>query len=135
MAEPKPEYTERLEQESIMNQFLDDLQVVLDRWEAEMEADYDGHIVFTIHHPCRGEYDPQKPMVSFSEHSLWAGERKIERPGYPINWSHPTLDAFVENNYWHNPEDAIGDIRLYITKSKRSPIPEGCGTQLEDCSD
>lgn len=135
MIEPKPEYAERLKLEKIRNDFLDDLQIVLDRWEAEMSGDYAGHICITVHHPCRGEYHPEKPMVEFTESSLWAGERTVNRPGYPINWNHPTLDAFVENNYWHNPEDAIGDIRLYITKSRQKPIPEGCGTQLEDCSD
>ena len=118
MAEPTPEYAARLKREKIQSDFLDDLQVVLDRWEAEMEADYDGHICFTVHHPCRGEYDPDKPMVEFSESALWARERNLDRPGYPITWGHPTLEAFVENNYWHNPEDAIGDIRLYISKHK-----------------
>ena len=46
----KPEYAERVKREKIQSDFLDDLQGVLDRWEAEMEADYDGHIEFTIHH-------------------------------------------------------------------------------------
>lgn len=38
----------------------------------------------------------------------------------PINWDFPTLEQFVENNYWWNAKDAIGDIRLYINKSKIS---------------
>lgn len=118
MIEPKHEYAARLEQERIQKDFMDDLQVVLNRWEAEMKGDYEGNICFTVHHPCRGEYDPGKPMVEFTESSLWAGERQIDRPGYPITWDHPTLEAFVENNYWHNPEDAIGDIRLFLAKTK-----------------
>jgi hypothetical protein len=39
-------------------------------------------------------------------------------PGEPRDWDQPTLEAFVENNYWHNPEDAIGDIRLFINKHR-----------------
>lgn len=119
MVELKPEYAARLKRERIREDFLDDLQIVLNRWEAEMEGDCARHICFTIYHPCRGKYDPEKPMVEFTESSLWAGKRQIERPGYPITWDHPTLEAFVENNYWHNPEDAIGDIRLYISKHKQ----------------
>jgi len=36
-----------------------------------------------------------------------------DAPGQPINWAASTLVEFVDQNYWHNPEDAIGDIRLF----------------------
>lgn len=42
----------------------------------------------------------------------------MEEPGLPRNWDYPTLEAFVDGNYWHNPEDAIGDIRLFISKQR-----------------
>lgn len=32
----------------------------------------------------------------------------------PINWDFADLAEFIKNNYWHNPEGAIGDIRLFI---------------------
>lgn len=50
-----------------------------------------------------------------------AGVTTFEEPGLPRSWNHHTLEAFVENNYWHNPADAIGDIRLFISRQK-----EGC---------
>ena len=44
-------------------------------------------------------------------------------PDFPINWGHPTLEEFVVRNYWLNPEDAIGDIRLWIAKHRQSSGP------------
>lgn len=40
-------------------------------------------------------------------------------------WCFKTLEQFVENNYWENPEDAIGDIRKFITinKEKDKNVP------------
>ena len=120
MIEPKPEYVERLKREKICNEFLADIQSVLNKWHAEMEGDDARHICFTVYSPLHGgEYDPEKPMVDFSESYLYPVPTPNEdRPGEPINWGHATLESFVDNNYWHNPEDAIGDIRLYITKHK-----------------
>lgn len=126
MIEPRPEYAERLKRERIREDFLDDIQRVLNKWEAEMTGDDAHHICFTIHSPLRGVYDPEKPMVDFSEWSLWAGERELaERPGEPINWDHQTLEAFVDSNYWHNAEDAIGDIRRYIANHKHRRANNG----------
>ena len=40
-------------------------------------------------------------------------------PGdFPINWNVDNLPDFVQQNYWVNPEDAIGDIRLFLAKTK-----------------
>ena len=36
-----------------------------------------------------------------------------DAPGQPINWDASTLKEFVDQNYWFNPEDAIGDIRYF----------------------
>ena len=33
------------------------------------------------------------------------------------NWKFVSLEEFINNNYWENPEDAIGDIRKFITQS------------------
>lgn len=41
-------------------------------------------------------------------------EPSDDEPGLPRDWEHSTLESFVDNNYWHNPEDAIGDIRRFI---------------------
>ena len=35
---------------------------------------------------------------------------------HEINWDFQDLAEFIKNNYWHNPEDAIGDIRLFIAR-------------------
>ena len=32
-----------------------------------------------------------------------------------IKWEAKTLLAFIKESYWENPEDAIGDIRKWIT--------------------
>ena len=38
-----------------------------------------------------------------------------DAPGQPIDWNKHTLTEFVDQNYWHEAEHAIGDIRLFIT--------------------
>jgi NTP pyrophosphatase (non-canonical NTP hydrolase) len=58
-----------------------------------------------------------------------------DQPGEPRNWEFETLEDFVKGNYWHNPEDAIGDIRLFITKKPtkittlKVKVAEGCPPQ------
>ena len=41
-----------------------------------------------------------------------------------IDWNHKTVCEFVDNNYWHNPEDAIGDIRKMVYKEKNRIKPK-----------
>ena len=122
MAEPKPEYAERLKREKIQADFLVDLQAVLNKWSAEIQGTCDGHFEVTVYSPLFDQpYNPDHPLVVFTDSYLAAStppEKHLE-PGEPRDWNQPTLESFVENNYWHGPEDAIGDIRLYITKHKQ----------------
>jgi hypothetical protein len=44
-----------------------------------------------------------------------------------INWEFPTLKTFINGNYWHNPEDAIGDIRKFITNEENKATEAASG--------
>jgi hypothetical protein len=51
-----------------------------------------------------------------------------------IDWDHKTVCEFVDNNYWHNPEDAIGDIRKMVYKERRLCKPQfkcHCGFEYD----
>lgn len=75
MTEPTPEYAERLKREKIRADFLADLQAVLNKWYAEIQGTYDGTVEYTVYSPlCRAGYDPEKPMVEFTD-SYLAAER------------------------------------------------------------
>lgn len=73
MVEPKPEYAERLKREKIREDFLADIQIVLNKWVAEIEGTYDGTVNYTVYSPLfEREYDPEKLLVQFQDSRLAA---------------------------------------------------------------
>lgn len=55
-----------------------------------------------------------------------AGWEVVETPRMDSpNFDFRTLEEFVEGNYWHEPETAIGDIRKFLHHQKQNAAQAG----------
>lgn len=68
---------------------------------------------------------PDRPDLSARTHHQIGLE-----PGLPRNWDFDSVEAFVEGNYWHNPADAIGDIRRFICTVRKGLPPSASQTRV-----
>jgi hypothetical protein len=60
----------------------------------------------------------RKHAVLLAAYKKLQAEQGKDYPASLIRWDYPTLEAFIGGNYWHDPAQAIGDIRLFLHRSQ-----------------